>query len=190
MQKNKNFKAIKKSRCTNYDMLGQAFDKSTATGALHHASTQLPPTSDEERQNEDRFLNKGVHITECEKSGTGSSKGKRIADESIPGCVRLKKESKIEKLDSCLEMWKTSLCARVEKDLAKSEKYKEKYSQATSPISDPYSIEECMDVLEMIDDVSDASFNKSLEKFKDRNWRKMFIKMSAPRKKMWLKSLE
>ena len=76
-------------------MLGQVFNKSTATGHLHHASTQLPPTSDDERLNEGEFLNKGVHIIETEKS-----KEKHAADDFIHGCLRVKKESKFEKIDS------------------------------------------------------------------------------------------
>ena len=76
MQKNKGFKTFKKHGCKNYELLGQVFNNSTATGQLHHASTQLPPTSDEERQNEEEFLNGGVHVTESETSSGGRSKGK------------------------------------------------------------------------------------------------------------------
>jgi hypothetical protein len=39
--------------------------------------------------------------------------------------------------------------------------------QARSSLSDSYSIDEGMNVLEKLDDVSDASYIKTLEKFKD-----------------------
>ncbi|KAF5206475.1 hypothetical protein FRX31_003938 [Thalictrum thalictroides] len=186
-KKNRAYKSFRKLGCKNYQLLGQVFDKSTATGGLHHPSTQLPPTSDEERQTEEDFMNKGTHVTE---SGTSSSKGKRPAEDFVPGCIRVK-ESKFERLDSCLQMWASSLEARAQKDLAKATKYKDEQpsNKATSPVSDPYSIEECMDVLEMMEDVSDESYNKALEKFKDNDWRKMFIKMSTPRRKMWVDRL-
>ncbi|PIA33812.1 hypothetical protein AQUCO_04000110v1 [Aquilegia coerulea] len=88
-------------------------------------------------------------------------------------------------------MWASSLEARTQKDLAKASKFKDDHSsnKATSPISDPYTIEECMDVLEMMEDVTDESYNKVLEKFKDKDWRKIFMKMSAPRRKMWVDGL-
>ena len=83
------FKVFKKSVCKNYEMLCQVLNKSTASGYLHYTSTQLPPTSDDERLNEGEFLNKGVHIIETEKS-----KEKHAADDFIPRYVLVKKESK------------------------------------------------------------------------------------------------
>ncbi|PIA58825.1 hypothetical protein AQUCO_00500632v1 [Aquilegia coerulea] len=181
-KKNKIFKSFRKSGCKNYQLLGQVFDKSTASGLLHHSSTMLPPSSDEERQTEENFLNKGIHVTE---SGTSSSKGKRPAEDFLPGCIRVKKESKLEKLDSCLQIWASTLEARAKKDLAKAAIYNDQSSnKATSPVFDPYTIEECMDVLESMENVPDDSYTKALEKFKDPDWRKMFIKMSSPRRKI------
>ncbi|XP_050234847.1 uncharacterized protein LOC126683061 [Mercurialis annua] len=184
-QKNKIFKVFKKNGCKNYEILGQIFNKSTATGHLHHASTQLPPTSDDERLNEEEFLNKGVHVQDGEKS-----KGKRAADDFLPDCVRVKKESKFEKIDSCLEMWASSLDARKERDLAKAERYKALCNNTTNISMDNYSIEACMDILETMENVSDGAYIKALEKLKDVDWRKMFIKMSNDRKKAWLNNLE
>ncbi|KAJ9184727.1 hypothetical protein P3X46_004426 [Hevea brasiliensis] len=151
--------------CNHYDLLGQVFSKSTAIGHLHHASTQLPPTSDEEHQTEEEFLNRGIHGSDGEKSSIGNSKGKQFIDDYIPGCNRVKKESKFEKLDSCLEMWASSLSARAKRDLAKAQKYKSQRNEATSVMSDPYSIEACMDMLEAMKGVSDAAYSKALEKF-------------------------
>ncbi|KAL5699869.1 hypothetical protein ACHQM5_030706 [Ranunculus cassubicifolius] len=189
-KKNRGFKVFRKSGCKNYHLLTQVFGKSTATGKLHHASTQLPPNSDDERQIEEDILSKGKTVCEAEVSASGSSKDKRSCDDFLPDYIRVKKVSKTEKFDACFEMWATSLEARAQKDLAKAARYKEKSgSKATSPISNPYTIEECMDVLEMIEDVSDESYNNALEKLKDEDWRKMFIKMSAPRRKTWLDRL-
>ncbi|KAJ8759894.1 hypothetical protein K2173_009995 [Erythroxylum novogranatense] len=107
-QKNRVFKTFRRKGCSHYELLGQIFNNSTATGHLHHASTQLPPTSDEEREVETEFLNKGVHVNESEKSSADSKK--RVID--YPGERRAKKEAKMEMLNGCLEMWASSLTAR------------------------------------------------------------------------------
>jgi hypothetical protein len=164
-------------------MLGQIFNNSST----HHASTQLPLNSDGNHQNEEQCFSQGVHVIEGEKSCAGSSRGKRPIDDYLAGCNCVNKETKLENFDFCLEILASSLSARAERDLAKAKKYKEMPEQATRA---PYSIDECMDELENLDDVSDTSYIKALEKFKDPDWRIMFVKMSLVRKKSWLKSLE
>ncbi|KAJ9134996.1 hypothetical protein P3X46_032222 [Hevea brasiliensis] len=133
-KKHKNFRAYKKNECKNYDLLGQVFNKSTVIGHLHHTSTQLPPTSDEEHQTKEEFLNRGIHVSDGEKS-----------NDYIPGCNKLK-ESKFEKSDSCLEMWTSLLNARTKRDLVKTQRYKSQSNEATSVMSNPYSIEARMDM--------------------------------------------
>ncbi|XP_052175333.1 uncharacterized protein LOC127790090 [Diospyros lotus] len=44
------YKIFKNEGCKNYETLGEIFSGTTATGGLGNASTQLPPTSEEERQ--------------------------------------------------------------------------------------------------------------------------------------------
>ena len=144
----------------------------------------MPPTSDDERLNEDEFLNNDVHVIETEKS-----KGKHAAHDFIPGCLRVKKESKFEKIDSCLEMWASSLNARKERDLAKAEKYKAECNISTTAQTDSYSIDSCIDALEAMKNVSDDAYIKALEKFKDVDWRKIFMRMSNDRKRVWLNSI-
>ncbi|PNS96515.1 hypothetical protein POPTR_017G120900v4 [Populus trichocarpa] len=182
-KKHKNYITFKSKGCRNYEMLGQIFNNSST----HHASTQLPLNSDGNHQNEEQFFSQGVHVIEGEKSCAGSSRGKRPIDDYLAGCNCVNKETKLENFDFCLEILASSLSARAERDLAKAKKYKEMPEQATRA---PYSIDECMDELENLDDVSDTSYIKALEKFKDPDWRIMFVKMSLVRKKSWLKSLE
>ncbi|MED6208422.1 hypothetical protein PIB30_044922 [Stylosanthes scabra] len=45
-------------------MLGEIFNSSTAIGKLSHVLTREPPNSDEEKQMEDDFIVKGVHISD------------------------------------------------------------------------------------------------------------------------------
>ncbi|GAB2279560.1 hypothetical protein Dimus_014203 [Dionaea muscipula] len=55
------YKTFRKEGFRHYEVLGEIFHGTSATGGLHNASTELPPTSDEERRMEDDFLNKGTY---------------------------------------------------------------------------------------------------------------------------------
>ncbi|CAA2986630.1 Hypothetical predicted protein [Olea europaea subsp. europaea] len=56
------YKLFKREGCKLYHTLGEIFSGTTVTGGLGSAFTQLPNTSEEERQLEDDFLNRGVHV--------------------------------------------------------------------------------------------------------------------------------
>ncbi|KAF7840424.1 TMV resistance protein N [Senna tora] len=62
-------------------------------------------------------------------------------------------------------------------------------SSSTITADDEYHIAKCVVGLDEIDDVSDNSYMKALEKFKDQYWRQVFLTMSHKRKKTWLNSL-
>ena len=47
---------------SNYNLLGLIFNKSTATGVLHCASTQNPPNLDEENALGVWLIYRGVHV--------------------------------------------------------------------------------------------------------------------------------
>ncbi|KAL2550302.1 uncharacterized protein Fot_11832 [Forsythia ovata] len=56
------YKNFKREGCKHYHILGEIFSGTTVTRGLSYATTQLPATSEEERQLEDDFLNRGVHV--------------------------------------------------------------------------------------------------------------------------------
>lgn len=60
---------------------------------------------------------------------------------------------------------------------------------SSAMVMDPYSIELCMEALNMFDDISQASYNACLERFINRDWRVMFMKMSHDRRKGWLDAI-
>ena len=202
MQKGKYYKQFKKNGFEyDYDILGEIFNSSTATGKLSHASTQDPPTSDEERQMEDDFLAKGVHVSDSinvdeEDAQKADNKRKQIGTSS----KRRRKEAKssrLEILEEALSKWSSSMSAREESSKAKTEvmkakaeRYKAQASEDTSPLSDPYSIDACMDLLDSMEDIPSKIYNNALERFKDSEWRHMFIRMPSFRRKDWLASLE
>ena len=74
--------------------------------------------------------------------------------------------------------------ARTELAMAKAKQY-----EMQDNTNDPYSIDACMELLDSMEDIPNEIYNKALEKFKDGDWRRMFIKMPMFRKKDWLASL-
>ncbi|KAG6503354.1 hypothetical protein ZIOFF_035666 [Zingiber officinale] len=59
MKNKREYKSIRKEGCDHFHILSEVFSGTTATGDMHRASTQLPPTSDEERELEEAFINRG-----------------------------------------------------------------------------------------------------------------------------------
>jgi hypothetical protein len=57
---------------------------------------------------------------------------------------------------------------------------------SSSHVIEDCSLTKCVVALEEIQDISDDIFGKALEKFKDPDWREMFIAMSNDRRRGWL----
>lgn len=87
--------------------------------------------------------------------------------------------------------WKSSVELRLEKEQLILDKLKyESSEKVTSIATDTFSIENCMDVLESMTNISDGAYAKVIEKFTCPNWRKIFMKMSETRRDAWIKGLE
>ena len=189
LQKGKFYKQFKKNGFEhNYEILGEIFNNSTATGKLSHASTQNPPTSDEERELEEDFLSTGVHVQAHIIDIEGDSKEHKRKNKAIESSSERRgkelKTSKFDRLEACLEQWTKTMNARTELAMAKAKQY-----EMQDNTNDPYSIDACMELLDSMEDIPNEIYNKALEKFKDGDWRRMFIKMPMFRKKDWLASL-
>ena len=98
------------------------------------------------------------------------------------------KSSKSTKMDEALAAWAKSLNAKTEATLEKVKRKRE--NEVSSPLRELSTIEDCMEVLEGMEDVDDIAYLKALEKFTSSDWRRMFMKMSESRKKLWLNSLK
>ena len=174
-------KPYRKKGLEHYEILGEIFNTTTATGQLHYASSQLPPNSDEECELEDKFLNNGVHINLDEdiniSNAQNEAKGKRKALTEAPSSERrTKKWDKMEAyLEICGEVMKEKLQQRKEKN---AEENKEKYT-----------IEECVQVVETLGDIDHATFIKLMDKFIIVEWRRLFLSMSDERRRAWLANL-
>ncbi|KAL6499969.1 hypothetical protein OROGR_027879 [Orobanche gracilis] len=92
----------------DYDVVGEIFNSSTATGKLSQASTREPPTSDEEKDIEEDFLSKGVHIN-CDTIDIDGDdlqeidKKRKVIGSSRERRRKEAKNSRIDKLETVLD---------------------------------------------------------------------------------------
>ncbi|KAL2495276.1 putative protein-like [Forsythia ovata] len=187
------YRTFRKEGCKHYELLGEIFGGTTATGGLGYASTQLPPTSDEERQLEDDFLSRGVHVhmendddevTNTRRRDDGTSNERRREEPKI---------SKTEKLEACMAQWSSTISMRNDETELRTLYLKEKLariqgkssnqsgdSEATS--SDPYSNMVCLNILNNMEGVSNEVYMKAIKAFKDPDFRMSFVMMPEIRR--------
>ncbi|KAF7800987.1 protein ALP1-like [Senna tora] len=143
----------------DYDKLGEIFNNSTASGKLSQASTQEPPTSDQERLLEDDFLSKGVHVdsqfidVKCENSNLIGDKRKQTFGSSWERHGMDLRLSWFAKLEVSLKKLTEVMDIRKKVTIAKMERYKK---QANETTLSTYSIDACMELLDSMEDVSNV----------------------------------
>ncbi|GMI94093.1 hypothetical protein HRI_003078600 [Hibiscus trionum] len=160
------FFKFKKQGCEDYELLGEIFNTTTATGKLQQLSTEDPLSPNEEKRLEEEFLYGSIHV-DLEGNNSESEKpekGKKHKIDSIFGDCRSNKMNKMNKMKVFLDKWASTLSAKEEAAKAKAERYK-------LSIPDLYSIGICMELLEKIEYVSSRSYNKAIEKFTSAEWR-------------------
>ncbi|KHN21833.1 hypothetical protein glysoja_033692 [Glycine soja] len=193
IKKGRHYKNFKKHGFEyDYDILGDIFNSSTTTGKLSHASTQDPPNFDEERAMEGDFLTKGIHINVSDDDIKVLRHKRKEIFSSGEHRRKEGKTSNKEMLDKIVSVWSDSMSQRTTTSRAREERYKGKTSQtsqATSPISDPYSVKACMELLDNMQNVPTSAYFKLMEKFTSEHWRQMFIVMDAERRKQLIESL-
>ncbi|ONH90448.1 hypothetical protein PRUPE_8G054800, partial [Prunus persica] len=167
LKKNKFASRFRSKGCPHYDMLD----------------------SDVQRELENDFLTTGAHIglnreigsRGFSEGGEGTSnKNKRAALFPQSDLPSRSKSSKSTKMDEAIEAWAKSLNPKTEVSLAKLKRKGEK--EVSSPYRELSSVEDCMDILEAMEGVNDDAYVKALDEFTNLDWRKMFVKMSDPRR--------
>ncbi|KAG6495927.1 hypothetical protein ZIOFF_043760 [Zingiber officinale] len=116
LKNRKEYKSIRKEGCDHFHILSEIFGRTTATGDMHRASTQLPPTSDEERELEEAFINRGVssyvEVVDDENEDVGGEPNNRRhrSTESTESHRRKDpKRSKTKKYDAYMDKWSDTL---------------------------------------------------------------------------------
>ena len=185
------------------------FNKSSATGVLHHSSTQDPPNSDDENGLDNEYLHGGIHVNlddDDDEEGEDSPMIERVT-RSGKRTIKVqdrkaRKEYRNLQVGDALQAWieSSKLKAdafveasklKAEASLARVERYRAKSVEATSSAvtSSDYTIAKCVTELNEMENISDDSYTKAVDKFKDPDYREAFLTMTKERKKAWIDRL-
>lgn len=169
-------------------MLGIIFNKNTATGVLHHSSTQDPPNTDDEIELENQYRNNGVHVNLDNDSSNDDVQELERVTRSGKRPIQ-EKEGKSKKSTRTCQMG-DALAAWADASKARADRYRGHSMEATSSIVTPdFSITKCVTALEGIEGISVDTYMKACEKFKEAEYREMFLAMSAEMRQAWLHRL-
>lgn len=188
---------FRKKGCSHYKLLGLIFNTSTRTRVLQLASSQDPRNVDNEMELENEFLHSSTHVDHdsnstsdsdpvCDPDGSISHSRKHTAT-TKPEV----KENRTQQMTDALLTWAKAKKAKIEVPLAKAERY-ERVKSVEDNISSmvvDFSLTRCVRLLEEIENVVDDTYMKAVERFRDPDWREIFVNMSTDRKKAWLARL-
>ncbi|XP_062095056.1 L10-interacting MYB domain-containing protein-like isoform X2 [Humulus lupulus] len=183
----------RKKGCDHFVLLELIFSKSTATGQFHRSAASGPPNTDDEKEMENEFDRIDVHDID-ENDSTSCS---RLVDDvfkrstknsTTTSTERRAKRQRSQQMSDAIVAWTEVAKVRAEATLAKAEKYKSTTEGGGSQ-NHEFSLTNCMQILEGMEEVSDDAYMKVVEKFKDPDWREIFINMSTIRKRAWLDRL-
>ncbi|XP_062089536.1 uncharacterized protein LOC133796072 [Humulus lupulus] len=207
LKKYPNSKRFRKKGLQHYKMLGEIFNNTTTTGGMSYASTQLPPSSVKERQQEHHFVGTGAHVDigfEFDGDNYGEEEevtGVRYRATSAPPDSPKPKEKKNKgansAFDQVMEELAKSFCAKTEASLTWSETMRKYYesrekriSEETSNVANSYNVEDCQNILDGIPDLDNKIYLKALHEFvATLEWRGIFMRMNEERQHAYLDSL-
>ena len=176
-------KPYRKKGLEHYQTLGEIFNTTTASGHLRFSSSQVPLSSDEDRELEENFLGHGVHVDiEDDDSMEPLSETRTEKRPRRPIATERGKKNKSE-FDSYFKMASSVMNARMEMVKCKS-------AESTSQCVEKWYIEECIEAVEKLGDIDGDTYNKLMDKLVPSiEWRKAFLSMLEHKKKYWLISL-
>ena len=104
---------------------------------------------------------------------------------------RIRKENITQQMGDALQEWAKTKKAKIEVSFAKAERCKrvKNVVENSSSIVVDFSLTRCVRLLEEIDQINDDTYLKAIERFRDQDWREIFVNMSMDRKKAWLARL-
>ncbi|XP_062082796.1 L10-interacting MYB domain-containing protein-like [Humulus lupulus] len=190
-------KRYRRKGCAHYDMLDEIFKTLTSTNRPPpYAATHSQSNSeDEQRVDEPETgaddFEPNANIADTNESGTSATAVRHQAIRPLENVWPTKQPRSSEHLgvDNTHGAWTNNVSSKIEATLGQIDRF-HKNSEILSSGFDPYSVTECMDKLESIPNVANASYFKAMERFLIPEWRQMFIKMSEGRRCMWLESLK
>ncbi|CAL5377445.1 unnamed protein product [Camellia sinensis] len=156
----------------------KGLDHSQATGALARASTQGPPTSDEERDIQSAFFGVGINLNtdsfpiDDNMDGDDDPKVGGSCDPKVGGSSGNDGGRKGAHFDFALDTWTAT-------NLAKKEFFarQNKMAEASQAEKKQNSIAACIQCLATMDEITPDQYVKACESFRDKAMRKMFMLM-------------
>ncbi|XP_028102859.1 L10-interacting MYB domain-containing protein-like isoform X2 [Camellia sinensis] len=161
-------KVFKKKGLDHIDLLDVLFANSQATGTLARASTQGPPTSDEERDIQSASF--GVGINSNTDYIPIDDDIDRDDDPKVGGSSGNDGGRKGAHFDLALDTWTAT-------NLAKKEFFarQNKMAEASQAEKKQNSIAACIQCLATMDEITPDQYVKACESFRDKATRKMFM---------------
>ncbi|KAK2383259.1 hypothetical protein QL285_070729 [Trifolium repens] len=165
---------FQKKGCDHYKLLEIIFNKNNETEVLHHSSIQYQPNTDIVNELNNQYLNTESANNACVDNDSSDN------DIQVEQIIRSGKQ-KFQVKDH------TSMKETTSNQVGDALVARAKIVEASSShVTGDCSLTNCVVALEEIKDISDDIFGKALEKFKDPDWREMFIAMSNDRRRGWL----
>ncbi|AES90490.2 Myb/SANT-like DNA-binding domain protein [Medicago truncatula] len=161
--------------CDHYKLLEIIFNKNNETEVLHHSFTQDQPNTDKENELNNQYFNTRSANIVCVDDDSSNNDIQEV------GRITCNEKQKIEVKEHIFR--KESTTHQIGEALVERGKIVE---ASSSHVTKDCSLTKCVVALEEIEDISDDIYGKALEKFKDPDWREMFIAMSKDRKCGWL----
>jgi hypothetical protein len=151
------------------------FNKNNETEGLHHSSTQDQQNTDKENELDNQYFNTGSANNVCVDDDSSNNDIQEVER------ITCNEKQMIEVKDHIFR--KESTTRQIGEALVERGKIVE---ASSSHVTKDCSLTKCVVALEEIEDISDDIYGKALEKFKDPDWREMFMAMSKDRKRGWL----
>ncbi|KAF5950539.1 hypothetical protein HYC85_012532 [Camellia sinensis] len=172
-------KVFRKKGLDHIDLLDVLFANSQATGTLARASTQGPPTSDEERDIQSASFGVGINSNTDSIPIDDDIDGDD--DPKVGGSSGNDGGRKGAHFDLALDTWTAT-------NLAKKEFFarQNKMAEASQAEKKRNSIAACIQCLATMDEITPDQYVKACESFRDKATRKMFMQMLPNMQMHWV----
>ncbi|PON62773.1 hypothetical protein PanWU01x14_136850, partial [Parasponia andersonii] len=99
------------------------------------------------------------------------------------------RRSKKNRSQQMTDAWTEVVKVKTDACLAEAKKYKKSPSTVGNSQKEEFSLTKCVQIIEGMEGIDDDVYMKAVEKFKDSDWREIFVNMSTLRKRVWLDRL-
>ncbi|XP_039684555.1 L10-interacting MYB domain-containing protein [Medicago truncatula] len=165
--------------CDHYRLLEIIFNKYNETEVLHHSIAQDQPNTNKENEHDNQYFNTRSANCVCVDNDSSDNGIQEVE------CITCRGKQKIQLKDRTSEKVSTSR-QMGDAIAAWAQAWGKIVEASSSHVTTNCSLTKCVVALEEIGDISDDIYGKALEKFKDPDWREMFVAMSTDKRRGWL----